>query len=287
MIHKAFCSVLATGALLLVGPAAHAATFELIDNGTTYDAVVTQEADDPLIFAVDMFIQASQGATLTVANNNGNPFDQATGNDNPPGNPDAILIGGSDISGTCDNSANSCFGDFSCGGGTCVFGRNGAIKLGEVNWDGNGTVSLRNNSQAAIANQDDGCDIDNTRHHPEQPKVFCMRSAYYLTAGNASALSLTIRVHNLGLEPRSVELSARIGEDPAQIRPVAPVATAVSVAGRAHLDVQFRLDLTAAFAASDDRAAPATTVTVSDGSGRSAGAAMCAVDFALWQQADG
>ena len=146
---------------------------------------------------------------------------------------------------------------------------------------------LRNNSQAAIANQDDGCDIDNTRHHPEQPKVFCMRSAYYLTSGNASALSLTIRVHNLGLEPRSVELSARIGEDPAQIRPVAPVATAVSVAGRAHLDVQFRLDLTAAFAASDDRAAPATTVTVSGGSGRSAGAAMCAVDFALWQQADG
>ena len=148
MIHKAFCSVLATGALLLVGPAAHAATFELIDNGTTYDAMVTQEAGDPMIFAVDMFIQASQGATLTVANNIGNPFDQATGNDSPPGNPDAILIGGSDISGTCDNSANSCFGDFSCGGGTCVFGRNGAIKLGEVNWDGNGTVSLRNNSQA-------------------------------------------------------------------------------------------------------------------------------------------
>lgn len=148
MIHKAFCSVLATGALLLVGPAAHAATFELIDNGTTYDAVVTQEAGDSLIFAVDMFIQASQGATLTVANNNSNPFDQATGNDNPPGNPDAILIGGSDISGTCDNSSNSCFGDFSCGGGTCVFGRAGSIKLGEVNWDGNGTVSLRNNSQA-------------------------------------------------------------------------------------------------------------------------------------------
>ena len=87
---------------------------------------------------------------------------------------------------------------------------------------------LRNSSQAAIANQDDGCDIDNTRHHPEQPKVFCMRSAYYLTPGNASALSLTIRAHNLGLEPRSVELFARIGEDPAQIRRSALLAERTS-----------------------------------------------------------
>ena len=146
MIHKAFSLILTAGLLLALAPNAEAVTYEIVDNGTNYDAIVTREAGDPAIFAVDMFIAATDGAIISALNSNGNPYDRPFFNDTPPGNPDAILIGGSDISGTCDNSATSCFSDGACGGGTCVFGQSGAIKVGEISWNGIGTLALQTNS---------------------------------------------------------------------------------------------------------------------------------------------
>ena len=140
--------------LLLVGSAwlvptwATSVTFELEANESgTYDAIVSQEPGDPPIFAVDMFIRASDGALISIANNNGNPFDEPTGNDNPPGNPGAILIGGSDISGFCDAGGRPCFGDFQCDAGDqCIIGRRGTIELGEISWNEKGTLSLARGS---------------------------------------------------------------------------------------------------------------------------------------------
>ena len=153
MIHKALLcglTTLALGAFLVVSSSANAVTFELRDiGGGSYDAIMTTEAGDEPIFAVDMFILGTDGAVVMTANNNGNPYDEPTANDMPPGNPGAILIGGSDISGACATGGNNCFGNFQCGGGdTCVFGQTGEIKLGEITWDGSGTLSLRINTTA-------------------------------------------------------------------------------------------------------------------------------------------
>lgn len=148
MIHNAFCSILTAGLLLALAPNAEAVTFEIVDNGTDYDAIVTTEAGDAPIFAVDFFIAATDGAVVSALNNNGNPFDRPFSNDTPPGEPISILIGGSDINGVCDNSTATCFGDFACGGGTCVFGQTGSIKVGEISWNGVGTLALETSSDA-------------------------------------------------------------------------------------------------------------------------------------------
>ena len=146
-----FSRLFATVAWFSFTAVAQAVTFELVDNGVNFDAIVSQEAGDPEIFAVDMFIRASAGAELSVANNDGNPFDRPVFNNMPPGNPGTVLIGGSDISGRCQDSGTSCFSDAACGTDTCVFGQSGAIKLGEVNWNGVGTVSLKRGTAVGAA----------------------------------------------------------------------------------------------------------------------------------------
>ena len=51
-------------------------------------------------------------------------------------------FGGSDLFGFCEISGEQCFSMFQCPSLNCIAGRTGAIKLGEIEWDGTGTVSL-------------------------------------------------------------------------------------------------------------------------------------------------
>ena len=103
MRRAAICSL--ASVVVLAALDSGAVTFELEANESgTYDAIVSQEPGDPPVFAVDMFIRASDGAVISIANNNENPFDEVTSNDNPAMNPGAILIGGSDTVGRCDSA---------------------------------------------------------------------------------------------------------------------------------------------------------------------------------------
>ena len=136
---------------------------------------------------------------------------------------------------------------------------------------------LRNLNQTAVANLDDGCDIDNTRHHPEEPALFCLRNMYYLTPGNASALDFSIRAHNLGGAEITTEVRLRIGN--ATATPVGkPVA--VTVAARSTADVRWAgLDLSAALSGS----AEGWTSVFVEATDHDGNDAFAAIDFAAWR----
>ena len=115
------------GALALATQAV-AATFAVVPNTSgSYNAVLIQEADDPRVFAVDMFVRSTDGAAISIASDSENPFDRVVMNESPTGFQSTALIGGTDLEGV---------------------GRGGSIKLGEIDWDGSGTLSLAGASQA-------------------------------------------------------------------------------------------------------------------------------------------
>ena len=136
---------------------------------------------------------------------------------------------------------------------------------------------LRNLNQTAVANLDDGCDIDNTRHHPEEPALFCLRNMYYLTPGNASALDFSIRAHNLGDAEITTDVRLRVGN--ATATPVGK-PTAVTIAARSTADVRWAgLDLSAALSGSVE----GWTSVFVEATDHDSNDAFAAIDFAAWR----
>ena len=138
--------------LFAVASQGSAATVTVEQNKSgVYDVVMTLAADEAAVFATDLFLVRLGGAVITAVDKTGNPFDVAIANLKPSGRPDTILIGGSNIQGSCAGSAEQrCFDDASCGAsGPCQMGQKGPeLRLGGLNWDGNGALAFDPSSTA-------------------------------------------------------------------------------------------------------------------------------------------
>ena len=143
---------LAIAGLLGVGPSTQAATLSIEKNsGGSYDVVLTLAPADGTVYATDVFISMAHGATISAIDQGANPFDVAVGNLKPAGKTATILIGGSNIQGSCEGApAQRCFDDASCGpSGPCVMGQRGPkLALGSLDWDGKGALILDDSSSA-------------------------------------------------------------------------------------------------------------------------------------------
>ena len=133
-----------------------AATVSIEKNANgSYDVVLTLGADDKAVYATDVFLVRLGGAVVGGVDKTGNPFDVAIANLKPAGKPEAILIGGSNIQGSCEAApAQRCFDDASCGAsGPCVMGHKGPeLRLGGLKWDGKGALALDASSTAVSLN---------------------------------------------------------------------------------------------------------------------------------------